>query len=227
LLWKKDGEMKSGDFVYIEYTAKVSDSGEIFDTTKEDVAKKEGIFNERIKYGPLPIIIDAGFTIAGLNDAIKEMNVGEKKKVSIPPEKAFGERNEELVRLIPEARFKEQGVDVIPGSYVMVNNLRGKIISVDGGRVKVDFNHPLAGKTLEYDIEIVRKIEDKEEKVKAIVNYFTGLEDVGVKIGEKEVEIEAKAEIEGRVKAAIASQIIKWIEGIETVKFVDVFKKSK
>ena len=219
--------MKSGDFVYIEYTAKVSDSGEIFDTTKEDVAKKEGIFNERIKYGPLPIIIDAGFTIAGLNDAIKEMNVGEKKKVSIPPEKAFGERNEELVRLIPEARFKEQGVDVIPGSYVMVNNLRGKIISVDGGRVKVDFNHPLAGKTLEYDIEIVRKIEDKEEKVKAIVNYFTGLEDVGVKIGEKEVEIEAKAEIEGRVKAAIASQIIKWIEGIETVKFVDVFKKSK
>jgi len=227
LLWKEDGEMKSGDFVYIEYTAKVSDSGEIFDTTKEDVAKKEGIFNERIKYGPLPIIIDAGFTIAGLNDAIKEMNVGEKKKVSIPPEKAFGERNEELVRLIPEARFKEQGVDVIPGSYVMVNNLRGKIISVEGGRVKVDFNHPLAGKTLEYDVEIVRKIEDKEEKVKAIVNYFTGLEDVGVKIGEKEVEIEAKAEIEGRVKAAIASQIIKWIEGIETVKFVDVFKKSK
>ena len=219
--------MKSGDFVYIEYTAKVSDSGEIFDTTKEDVAKKEGIFNERIKYGPLPIIIDAGFTIAGLNDAIKEMNVGEKKKVLIPPEKAFGERNEELVRLIPEARFKEQGVDVIPGSYVMVNNLRGKIISVDGGRVKVDFNHPLAGKTLEYDIEIVKKIEDKEEKVKAIVNYFTGLEDVGIKIGEKEVEIEAKAEIEGRVKAAIASQIIKWVEGIETVKFVDVFKKSK
>jgi FKBP-type peptidyl-prolyl cis-trans isomerase 2 len=227
LLWKEDGEMKSGDFVYIEYTAKVSDSGEVFDTTKEDVAKKEGIFNERIKYGPLPIIIDAGFTIAGLNDAIKEMNVGEKKKVLIPPEKAFGERNEELVRLIPEARFKEQDVDVIPGSYVMVNNLRGKIISVDGGRVKVDFNHPLAGKTLEYDVEIVRKIEDKEEKVKAIVNYFTGLEDVGIKIGEKEVEIEVKAEIEGRVKAAIASQIIKWIEGIETVKFIDVFKKSK
>jgi len=219
--------MKSGDFVYIEYTAKVSDSGEVFDTTKEDVAKKEGIFNERIKYGPLPIIVDAGFTIAGLNDAIKEMNVGEKKKVSIPPEKAFGERNEELVRLIPEARFKEQDVDVIPGSYVMVNNLRGKIISVDGGRVKVDFNHPLAGKTLEYDIEIVKKVEDKEEKVKAIVNYFTGLEDVNIKIGEKEVEIEAKAEIEGRIKAAIASQIIKWIEGMETVKFVDVFKKAK
>jgi FKBP-type peptidyl-prolyl cis-trans isomerase SlyD len=225
VLWKEDGKMKSGDFVYIDYTARVG--GEVFDTTKEDVAKKEGIFNERIKYGPLPIIIDAGFTIPGLNDAIKEMDVGEKKKVSIPPEKAFGKRNEELVKLIPEARFREQDVDVIPGSYVMVNNLRGKIISVDGGRVKVDFNHPLAGKTLEYEVEIVKKIEEKEEKVKAIVNYFTGLEDVNIKVSEKEVEIEAKAEIEGRIKAAIASQIIKWIEGIETVKFVDVFKKAK
>jgi len=219
--------MKSGDFVYIDYTARINDSGEVFDTTKEDVARKEGIFNERVKYGPLPLIIDAGFTIAGLNEAIKEMNVGEKKKVLIPPEKAFGERNEELVKLIPEARFKEQDVDAIPGSYVMVNNLRGKIISVDGGRVKVDFNHPLAGKTLEYEIEIVKKVEEKEEKVRAIVDYFTGLEDVNVKISEKEVEVEAKAEIEGRIKAAIASQIIKWIEGIETVKFIDVFRKAK
>lgn len=218
--------MKSGDFVYIEYTAKVSDSGKIFDTTKEDVAKEAGIFNERIKYGPLPIIIDAGFTIAGLNEAVKEMEVGEKKKVLIPPEKAFGERSEELVKLIPEAIFKEQDVDVVPGSYVMVNNLKGKIVSVSGGRVKVDFNHPLAGKILEYEVEIVKKIENKNEKVKAIIDYFSGLENVDVKIGEKEVEIELKADVEGRIKAVIASQIIKWIPEIETVKFVDVFRKK-
>jgi FKBP-type peptidyl-prolyl cis-trans isomerase SlyD len=218
--------MKSGDFVYIEYTAKVSESGEVFDTTKEDVARKEGIFSERVKYKPLPIIIDAGFTLSGLNEAIKGMEVGEKKKILIPPEKAFGERNEELVKLIPEARFREQDVEVIPGSYVMVNNLRGKIISVDGGRVKVDFNHPLAGKALEYEVEIVKKIEGKEEKIRAIVDYFTGLEDVEIKVSEKEAEIEAKAEIESRIKAAIASQIIKWVEGIETVKFLDVFKKK-
>ncbi|MEM5766371.1 MAG: peptidylprolyl isomerase [Candidatus Aenigmatarchaeota archaeon] len=218
--------MKSGDFVYIEYTAKISDTGEIFDTTKEEVAKEAGIFNERIKYGPLPIIVDAGFTILGLNEEIKEMNVGEKKRVLIPPEKAFGERSEELVKLIPEAKFKEQDVKVVSGSYVMVNNLRGKVISIDGGRVKVDFNHPLAGKSLEYEVEIVKKVEDIEEKVKAIVDYFTGLEDFNVKVKEKEVEIETKTEIEGRVKSAIASQIIKWIEEVDTVKFVIVFKKK-
>ncbi|MEM5836172.1 MAG: peptidylprolyl isomerase [Candidatus Aenigmatarchaeota archaeon] len=219
--------MNSGDFVCIEYIAKVSDSGEVFDTTKEDVAKKAGIFNERVKYGPLPIIIDAGFIIAGLNEAIKEMKVGEKKKILIPPEKAFGERNEDLVKLIPEAKFKEQGIDAIPGSYVMVNNLKGKIISVDGGRVKIDFNHPLAGKSLEYEVEVVKKIEDKKEKVGAIINYFTGIENCNVKIEKEEVEIELKVGIESKVKAAIASQIIKWIDGIEIVKFVEVFKKSE
>ncbi|MEM7821675.1 MAG: peptidylprolyl isomerase [Candidatus Aenigmatarchaeota archaeon] len=218
--------MRSGDFIYIEYTAKIRDGEEIFDTTKEDVARKAGIFDEKIKYGPLPIIVDAGFTIVGLNDAVKEMEVGEKKKVVIPPEKAFGNRSEELVRLIPESRFKEQGVDIIPGSYVMVNNLRGKIISVDGGRVKIDFNHPLAGKNLEYEVEIVKKIEDSIEKIKAIVNYFTGLEDVEVKISEKEVEIEAKFDIGGKTKSVIASQIIKWVDGIESVKFVEIFKKN-
>ena len=218
--------MNSGDFVYIEYTARISDTGEIFDTTKKEVAKEAGIFDEKIKYGPLPLIIDAGFTIPGLNEALKEMQVGEKRKVLIQPEKAFGERNEDLVRLIPESKFIEQGVDVIPGSYVMINNLRGKIVSVDGGRVKVDFNHPLAGKTLEYEVEIVKKIEDKIEKIKAVIDFFTSIEDANVEIKDKEVEIELRFGVEGRVKAAIASQIMKWIEGIEAVKFFEIFKKN-
>ncbi|MEM5852854.1 MAG: FKBP-type peptidyl-prolyl cis-trans isomerase [Candidatus Aenigmatarchaeota archaeon] len=219
--------MNSGDFVYIEYVGKISDSGEVFDTTKEEIAREAGIFNKRVKYGPLPVVVDGGFIISGLNEAIKGMEVGEKKKVLIPPEKAFGERNEDLVKLIPEARFKEQGVEIIPGSYVLVNNLRGKIISVDGGRVKVDFNHPLAGKSLEYEIEIVKKVENEEEKVKAIIDYFTGLEDVKIKLNEKEVEIELKVDVDFKIKSAISSQLIKWIKDIETVKFVEVFKKGE
>jgi FKBP-type peptidyl-prolyl cis-trans isomerase 2 len=222
--------MKSGEFIYIDYIARIKDTGEIFDLTKEDLARKEGIFNEKIKYRPVPIVIDGGFVIAGLNDALKEMNVGEKKTVVIDPEKAFGERSEELVKLIPEARFKEQGTDVAPGSFVTINNLRGRIVSIDGGRVSVDFNHPLAGKTLEYDVEIVKEIKESAEKIKAIVYYFTGLEVEGidVQINEKVAEVEIKnIDIGKRSKSMIASQIMKWIEEVETVKFVDIFKKSE
>jgi len=222
--------MKSGDFVYIDYIARIKDSGEIFDLTKEDVAKKEEIYNEKVKYRPVPVIVDGGFVIAGLNDALKEMNVGDKMSVAIEPEKAFGTRSEELVKLIPEARFKEQGIDAVPGSYINISNLRGKIISIDGGRVKVDFNHPLAGKALEYEIEIIREIKEDSEKIKAVVCYFSGaeIEGVDVQVREKTAEIETKdVDIWKKTKDVIASQITKWVPGIETIKFIDVFKKTE
>jgi len=222
--------MKTGDFVYVDYIARIKDNGEIFDLTKEDIAKKEGMFNEKIKYGPVPVIIDAGFVIVGLNEAIKGMNVDDKKTVVIEAEKAFGERSEELVKLIPEARFKEQGIDVTPGSFVRISNLRGRIISIDGGRVKVDFNHPLAGKALEYELEIVQEIKEDVEKIKAVAYYFTGLkkDDIVATLNEKQAEIEMKnADVMRDTKMAIASQIIKWVPGVETVKFIDVFKKSE
>lgn len=219
--------MKTGDFVYIDYVARIKDSGEIFDLTKEDLAKKEGMYSEKIKYGPVPVIIDAGFVVTGLNEALKELNVGDKKKVVVEPKKAFGERSEELVKLIPESRFKDQDVDVAPGSYVMINNLKGKIVSNDGGRVKVDFNHPLAGKTLEYEIEIVQEIKETVEKIRAIVLYFAGLEKVEANVSEKVAEIEmGQADLGVETKKAIASQVMKWIPEIETVKLTDTFKKA-
>jgi FKBP-type peptidyl-prolyl cis-trans isomerase 2 len=227
---EEDGQMKSGDFVYIDYVARIKDTGEIFDVTNEDVAKKEGVFNEKIKYGPVPVIVDAGFVIVGLNESVKEMNVGEKKKVVINPERAFGERSEEVVKLIPEARFREQGIDLVPSSYVMINNLRGKIVSIDGGRVKVDFNHPLAGKALEYEIEIVQEIKENSDKIGAVVYYFTGVrkEKLEVQLKENVVEIEMKGiDVVLETKKAIASQITKWVPEVEIVKFIDIFKRTE
>jgi len=110
--------MKSGDFVYVDYVGRIKDSGQIFDLTREEVAKKEGVENPNFKYKPVPIIIDAKFVIAGLNDALKEMKVGEKKKVEILPAKSFGERKEELVKIIPLSKFKEQNLDPFPGAVV-------------------------------------------------------------------------------------------------------------
>jgi len=219
--------MNSGDFVYVDYIGRVKESGEIFDLTKEDVAKKENVYNKEFKYGPVPMIVDADFILPGLNEALKEMKVGEKKTVEIKSEKAFGERNLELIKLIPEARFKEQDIEARPGNFVTVNRLRGKIVSVDGGRVKVDFNHPLAGKTLEYELEVVSQIAEQTEKVKAVVYYFTGIgkEDLEAKITEAVAEVEFKKQlnITRDAKDTIAKTIIKWIKPIEKVKFVDVF----
>jgi FKBP-type peptidyl-prolyl cis-trans isomerase 2 len=222
--------MKTGEFVLIDYVGKVKDSGEIFDITKEDTAKKEGVYKKEFRYGPVPIIIDAEFVLPGLNEAVKEMEVGQKKNVELLPEKAFGKRSEELIKLIPETQFHAQGIEPEVGRYITINRLKGKVMSIDGGRVRVDFNHPLAGKTLVYEIELVGTVSENSEKVKAVVYYFIGVpsEDVKVEVKDKEVEIifAKKFDILTEAKQTIAETITKWTE-IEKVRFVDVFEKTK
>ncbi len=224
------GNMQPGDFVYIDYIGKVKDTGEIFDLTKEDIAKKEGVYDPKIKYRPVPIIVDGGFIIQGMNDALKEMKVGEKKTVEIEPGKAFGERKAEFIKLIPIPVFKENNVDPTPGSYVTINRLNGRVISVDGGRIKVDFNHPLAGKKLEYEIEVKNEVTDTAERIKAIVNFHSGLlaEDLDVEIKAKEADIEIKNKIDLPVSAkqAILETILKWIKDIEKIRFIDIYQKK-
>ncbi|MFH8132494.1 MAG: peptidylprolyl isomerase [Candidatus Aenigmatarchaeota archaeon] len=222
--------MESGDFVYIDYVGRVKETGEIFDLTKEDVARKEGIYDPKFKYKPIPVIVGSDFLIKGLNKVLKEMKVGEKRKVEISASDAFGERKEELVKIVPESIFKEQNVQPIPGYFVNIGGIRGRIVSVSGGRVKVDFNHPLAGKTLEYEIEIVREVKDKEGKVKSIVCYFTGLDEneIDLKIEGKIAEVSFKTTVElpHRLKDLISKKIFEWIDGIEELKFVEIFKKT-
>jgi len=85
--------MKNGDFIQIDYVGKIVESGEIFDLTKEDLAKEKGLHNPNFKYGPIPVIIGANFVVKGLDNGLKEMQVGDKKNITIKPEDAFGERD--------------------------------------------------------------------------------------------------------------------------------------
>jgi FKBP-type peptidyl-prolyl cis-trans isomerase SlyD len=220
--------MKVGDFVEVDYVGRIKDSGQVFDLTKEDIAKKEDVYNPKASYGSVVLIVGADFIIKGLNEALQKMKIGEEKKVEIPPEKAFGEKKEELVRFIPLARFKEQNLDPVPGVIVNIGIMKGTIVTVSGGRVQVDFNHPLAGKTLEYDIKINSEVAETDKKVKAVAEYFTGVKDIDVSIKDKEAEIKIKKKVDVArpVKSMVADAVIKWC-GIEKVKFLEVFEKAK
>ena len=220
--------MRAGDFVEVDYVGRIKDTREIFDLTKEDIAKKENVYNPKVTYEPVVLIIGADFIIKGLDEALRDTKIGEKKKVDVLPEKAFGERKEELVRTIPLAKFKEQNLDPAPGAVVNIGNLRGRIVSVGGGRVKVDFNHPLAGKTLEYEIEVKLLVKAQNKKVKSIVKYFTGIADVDVVCKNKEAEITIKKDVDvvRPVKKMVSDAVIKWCS-IDKVKFVEVFEKAE
>jgi FKBP-type peptidyl-prolyl cis-trans isomerase 2 len=220
--------MQEGDFVYIDYTGKVKDTGKVFDSTKEEVAKKEDIFNSKVDYKPIPVVVGGGLVLKKIDETLKEMKINEKKTIEVSPEDGFGQRKLELIKLIPLSIFKERNIDVSPGRFVTIDRVAGKVVSVDGGRVKIDFNHPLAGKKLEYEIEIKEGVEGIGEKVKALVSHYsrTKKEDLDLKIKEKEVEITPKKKIDlpGPLKDQLSNILLKWLD-LEKIKFVDVYTK--
>lgn len=165
--------MNKGDLVLVNYVGKNSD-GEIFDLTVEERAQEEGIHREDIQYEPIPVLVGENYVIEGLDEVIQEMEVGEETEVEIPQEKAYGERDSDKIETYPEKEFQRQDVNPRPGEELMIGNRRGKVLTNNSGRVRIDFNHPLSGQDLEYEVEIVEKVEDDEEKVDKIFQHVVG-----------------------------------------------------
>lgn len=224
--------MKAGDFVEVEYVGKVKESGDIFDLTDEKLAKEKGIFNPRVKYGPIVLVLGAGFVIKGLDEELQKMSPGEKKMIVIPPEKAFGPRDDRLMRTFSIADFKAQGAEPKVGQFITLrDNISGKVISVAAGRVKVDFNHPLAGKNLEYDIKVNKLVTEKNAQVKAILGFHTGLADkdaeVSVDGAKAKILLKTTKTVISPVKKTVADDVMKHVQGIKEAEFVESFKKAE
>ena len=166
--------MEEGDLILIDYVGKTSD-GEIFDISSEEKAKEEGVYTDRMDYRPVPVLLGSGYVIEGLEEKLMEMEVGESEEnIDIPSEKAYGGRDSDQIQTYPENEFKKQDVNVRVGDQIRVGKRKGKIISKGSGRVRVDFNHPLSGKNLLYDVEVLEKIEEDEEKAEYIFDYRIG-----------------------------------------------------
>ena len=206
--------MQTNDFIYVTYTGRIKEAGIEFDRTGDK---------------PAPLIVRTGFLLRGLEEAILGMNVKEKKSIEITPDKAFGDRNQKLIRLIPVSEFRKHDTQPKPGMIFNADNMRGRVLTVSGGRVEVDFNHPLAGKTLVYDIEIIEKVENIEDKIKMIFQMYNVDDKDKIKVSlanGKEIEISIPPLINSLYKKKIADDIMQ-ILGFEKVKFSEVFEKPK
>ena len=135
---------KLGDTVRVHYTGTLSD-GAVFDTSAE--------------MDPLEFILGEGDVIPGFENAIVGMNVGESKKISIPPEEAYGEPDDDLIMVVDRSDIPE---DIVPeiGMVLRATAEDGAeahimITEIDADSVTLDGNHPLAGQELIFTIELV------------------------------------------------------------------------
>jgi FKBP-type peptidyl-prolyl cis-trans isomerase 2 len=148
-----------GDTVTLEYIGRLDD-GTVFDTSREEVASEEGLAQQQPgrDYDPLTVEVGAGKLIEGLESHLVGMEDGDTDTVTIPPEQAYGEWTDERVAEYDADEFDEmlQGADVVEGMQVQTEQgTPGEVVEADDDVVRVDFNHELAGETLEFEIEIV------------------------------------------------------------------------
>ncbi|MFB6302119.1 MAG: peptidylprolyl isomerase [Haloferacaceae archaeon] len=149
----------TGDSVTIEYTGRDED-GTVFDTSRESVAEETGLTDRHPErdYGPLTVEIGAEEVIEGLEEALIGMEQGETRTVTIPPEKGYGERVEEKVKEYDAEEFDQIVGSQTPEEGQFIETQSGgfaQIVHIGDDVVRVDFNHPLAGETLEFEMEVV------------------------------------------------------------------------
>ncbi len=164
--------MQKGDFATIDYIARTKDTNKVFDTTMEEVAKREGIHSSNALYGPVTIVVGAHHVIPGLEKALVTMDIGEENEVDIEPEDAFGKREPQLVTTVPLKEFRKHRLLPRPGMRIEINDKWATVRSVSSGRVSLDFNHPLSGKAVHYTVKILGKVEDTTEKVRAVLKLL-------------------------------------------------------
>lgn len=181
--------IQNGDFIRVSYTGKNDDR--VFDTTDEEIAKANNIYNEKGKYGGDVIIVGAGHTVAGLDEDFIGKDAGYTGSVTVPPEKAFGVRNPELIETIPITKFEQRPQIGMP---VQVDGRQGIVIRAIGRMAQVDFNRFLAGQTITYDYEIKEKIEDNEGKVKGLLGLYIGKE-FSIEINDQKATVEIYPEL--------------------------------
>jgi FKBP-type peptidyl-prolyl cis-trans isomerase SlyD len=179
--------IKNGDLVKLEYTAYAGES--VIDTTDEKLAKDSNIYDQKKRYGPAVIKVGANQVLKGVDEALVDMEAGNEKEFEILPAKAFGERNPQMVKLVPMKQFREAGMRPVPGQVINIDDSPAVIRSVNSGRVVVDFNHPLAGATLKYKIKAISTASDLEGKTKLLSEKYS-MKEPKVKVNGEEVELD-------------------------------------
>ena len=232
--------VKEGDFIRLEYTGKVQETDDVFDTTDENVAEEAGIKLDNKSYGAIPIVVGGGHVLKGLDEALIGMEESEEKTVEIAPEEGFGLRDPKLLQLIPMGEFRKQGMKPEVGMAITSDGVTGIIRSVSGGRVRVDFNHELAGKNLEYNIKVIKVIEEDVDKVKSMIelhynapNIDSDKHDIQIVDGVVRIAMDEMAKFDKKpymditfARFRIARDIWENMENVEKVEFVDVFEKK-
>lgn len=151
--------IEPGDQATIEYTGRLTDET-VFDTSRERVAEESGLLDAQPdrEFEPITVEPGAGQLIEGFEEGLMGLEEGDTETITVPPEKGYGEKSDDRIMERDRAEFEEllEGETPEEGMLIQTEQQQvGEIVHVGEEVVRIDFNHELAGETLEFDVEIV------------------------------------------------------------------------
>ena len=180
-------ELDDGEFVRIEYTARTVAGDRVVDTTDPAVAADADLAGIAAD-GPIVVVLGEGHLFEPVEEAVREAGVGGSARVTVGPSNAFGKRDPQKVETVP--------VELVPsdrreaGREVSVAGRTCVIESVDDETATLDYNHALAGVTLEYEVSVLERVPEADRP--AGLCSLHGL-DAGVSLTERELVVSLTA----------------------------------
>ena len=169
---------KESDFVEIDYVGRIKESNKIFDLTFEDLAKKENIQSiGHHHYGAKVICLGMNNILSAIDKFLINKETNKTYTLELSSDQAFGKKDPKLMKIFPADALRKQNINPVPGLQINATGLLGTIVSVAGGRVTIDFNHPLASKNLVYELTINKIVSDDKQKLSSLVQSLIGLHD--------------------------------------------------
>ncbi|MBI1935753.1 peptidylprolyl isomerase [Candidatus Woesearchaeota archaeon] len=196
--------IKKHDFVEIEYTARVKEDNSIFDTTND--------------HSPVVICVGEHSILQPVEERMIGKETGKDYTFEIDSMSAFGKRDAKLIQLIPAGKFRQQNIQPFPGLQLNIDGVFGVVKTVSGGRVLVDFNHPLAGKDVIYNVKIHRLVEDQNEKLASLVKTHLGVKDAEIGMKDGVTEIKCKSNVPKQLQDEFGKVIERVIPSIKSIK---------
>ena len=224
--------LQKGDLVLIDYVAKVKETNEVFDTTQDEVAKREHLKKEGEICEPKLVVVGEGWVLKALDEELLSTEVGKPVTIELPSEKAFGPRDPEKIRIVPIKHLYDKEINPVVGARIEFQGKMATVRSIGAGRVLLDYNPALAGRTLIYDLTVTKKLESQEEKIIALIYRRVPVveeDKFSITIEDKNLTINMPEEtfyVEGIqiAKRGIAMDIQKFLSDLTEIRFVETFK---
>ena len=229
-----ENAVNKGDFIMVDMTGSSVETGEVFDTSSEETAQAEGLFEEGRTYGSRLVIVGDGYVLRGLDEKLPGTAFDEDVEIEVTPQDAFGVRNPEDIETVPYRVLRSKGINPYVGAELEIDGRTAIVRSVGAGRVQVDYNHPLAGRKILYKLKVVEHITDEKDKMRALLGRrFLGIEtkEFNLKKTKKKLRIGIPDQIFfGEniqiAKRGVALDLLRYFEEIEEIEYYETIKRS-